>query len=136
MTSSFDPDALLAALPRRVIRPIGPEVSIRSATRRVAPSASALFDEGSYNGFTGRERGRTADLSNWLVKVGSTERPAVCDICSAAADDEHAVVAIVQPCTADLPVQASGVPCSTGARCPLAIGRGSCPANHSTWRLS
>ena len=90
MTSSFDPDALLAALPRRVIRPIGPEVSIRSATRRVAPSASALFDAGSSNGFTGRERGRTADLSNWLVKVGSTERPAVCDICSAAADDEHA----------------------------------------------
>lgn len=90
MTFTFDPDALLAALPRRMIRPIGAEMIVRFGPRRIAPSTSALFDEGSYNGFTGRERGRTAALSNWLVKISCTERPGTCDICRALADDEHA----------------------------------------------
>lgn len=87
---SFDPDALLAALPRREVRPFGPEVVFRSTGRRVAPQGSALFEDGAYNGFTDRERYRTADLSIWLAKIGSTERPTTCDICSAPADDEHA----------------------------------------------
>lgn len=90
MAFSFDPDALLAALPRREVRSLGPDVVFRSTGRRVAPEGSALFEEGAYNGFTDRERYRTADLSNWLAKVGSTERPSTCDICSAPADDEHA----------------------------------------------
>ena len=87
--TNFDPDALLAALPHRSVRPFGPEVTIRS-TRRPTPEGSALFDKGAYNGFSDRERYRTADLSNWLAKVGCTERPSVCSICSAPADDEHA----------------------------------------------
>ena len=86
----FDPDALLAALPRRGIRPFGPEVLVRSTGRRSVPEGSAIDLPGSYNGFSDRERGRTADLSNWLAKVGCTERPDVCDVCGAPADDEHA----------------------------------------------
>ena len=88
--ASFDPDALLAALPRRTIRPFGTEVVVRSVRRPVAPEQSALFAKGSYNGFTDRERYRTADLSNWLARIGCTARPAICDICGAQAHDEHA----------------------------------------------
>ncbi|MFC0305555.1 hypothetical protein ACFSTI_18330 [Rhizorhabdus histidinilytica] len=87
---TFDPDALLAALPRRVIRPLAPDVTIRSTKARPIPVSSALFDKGAYNGFSDRERYRTADLSNWLAKIGSTERPGTCDICRAPAEDEHA----------------------------------------------
>ena len=87
---SFDPDALLAALPHREVRRFGSDVVFRSTGRRIAPEGSALHEKGAYNGFTDRERYRTADLSNWLAKVGCTERPKTCDICSAPADDEHA----------------------------------------------
>ncbi len=90
MAFSFDPDGLLAALPRREVRPLASDVVFRSTGRRAVPDGSALFEERSYNGFTHRERYRIADLSNWLAKVGSTERPATCDICDAPADDEHA----------------------------------------------
>ena len=90
MTFAFDPDALLASLPRREVRSFGPEVAFRSTGRRIAPEGSALHEKGAYNGFTGRERYRTADLSNWLARIGCTKRPATCDICRAPADDEHA----------------------------------------------
>lgn len=86
----FDPDALLAALPNRSIRSFSPEVVVRSTRRRSVPEVSALFLKGAYNGFSDRERYRTADLSNWLAKMGCTERPGRCDICSAPAEDEHA----------------------------------------------
>lgn len=56
----------------------------------MAPDGPALLLIGSYNGFSHRERYRTADLSKWLAKVGCTERLVTCDICSASADDEHA----------------------------------------------
>ena len=87
--TSFDPDALLASLPHRSVRPFGADVIVRSV-HRPEPEGSALFDKGAYNGFSDRERYRTADLSNWLAKIGSTERPSSCGICSAPADDEHA----------------------------------------------
>lgn len=90
MADRFDPDALLAALPHRKVRPFGADVIVRSMRRPLAPEASALFEKGAYNGFTDRERYRTADLSNWLAKVGSTERPGTCDICGVPAGDEHA----------------------------------------------
>ncbi|MCK0098606.1 hypothetical protein MWU38_04375 [Qipengyuania sp. S6317L1] len=90
MAFSFDPDALLAALPRREVRPFPSDVSFRSTGRRAVPGGSVLNQDGSYNGFTHRERYRIADLSSWLAKVGSTERPTTCDICKAPADDEHA----------------------------------------------
>lgn len=90
MVASFDPDVLLAALPRREVRMFNSEIAVRSTRRREPPVGSRLFDQGAYNGFTDRERYRTADLSNWLAKVGSTERPATCDVCRAPADDEHA----------------------------------------------
>lgn len=86
----FDPDALLAALPRRDVRPFSTDIRWRAGKKLIQPVGSALTDEGSYNGFSHRERYRTADLSNWLAKAGSTERPEQCDICGAAADDEHA----------------------------------------------
>ncbi|MDB5715989.1 MAG: hypothetical protein JWO15_3386 [Sphingomonadales bacterium] len=86
----FDPDALLAALPHRSIRPFAPKVIFRSGKRPPAPEESALFEEKSYNGFSSRERSRTADLSNLLAKIGCTERPQTCGICSAPAADEHA----------------------------------------------
>ena len=86
---TFDPDALIGALPRRSIRPLRSEVIFKS-TRRPTPDGSALGLPSSYNGSSNRERDRTAELSKWLAKVGSTERPCECDICSAPADDEHA----------------------------------------------
>lgn len=86
----FDPDALLAALPSREVRAFGPDVVIRAAKRPAIAKESALFDRGAYNGFTDRERYRTANLSNWLAKIGSTLRPTTCDICRAPARDEHA----------------------------------------------
>jgi hypothetical protein len=90
MADRFDPDALIAALPFRGVRPFGSNVTVRSTKRPDAPGVSALFEKGAYNGFTDRERYRTADLSNWLAKIGSTARPSTCDVCSAPADDEHA----------------------------------------------
>jgi hypothetical protein len=90
LTPAFDPDALLAALPRRAVHPVGADVIVRVSRPRPRPTASALYEPGAYNGFSDRERYRTADLSNWLAKVGSTERPHICDICGAPADDEHA----------------------------------------------
>lgn len=70
------------------------------------PTHSALGQPNEYNGFTGVERDRTARLSNRLVKLGATIRPKQCDICGAAADDEHAEnyydlarwIGLCQPC--------------------------------------
>lgn len=90
MPHSFDPDALLAALPRRDVRPFGPDIVVKSKAPYPVPDVSMLLEKGSYNGFSDRERYRTADLSNWLAKIGCTERPGTCDICGASADDEHA----------------------------------------------
>lgn len=87
---SFDPDALLAALPRRDIRQFDSGMIRKASTRRSTPEVSALLEAGSYNGFSDRERSRTASLSNWLVKMGCTVRPAVCEICGGPGDDEHA----------------------------------------------
>ncbi len=86
----FDPDALIAALPRRAVRALGPDVIVRAAKARLAPDQSALSDKGSYSGFSDRERDRIAGLSNWLAKLGCTERPTICDICRSPARDEHA----------------------------------------------
>src|SRR5690349_7233822 len=90
MSQRFDADTLLAALPRREIRPFRSKVKVRATPRVLAHEGSALLLSGSYNGFTDRERYRTADLSKWLVKAGCTERPSTCDICNGSADDEHA----------------------------------------------
>jgi hypothetical protein len=90
MKSNFDPDALLAALPRREVRALEAHIIIRAAKRPLATNASALFEKGAYNGFSDRERNRIAELSNWLAKQGCTERSAICDICRSPARDEHA----------------------------------------------
>lgn len=90
MSANFDPDVLLAALPRRHVRPAPQGTVVRSAAALVMPVTSALGSSGEYNGFSGAERNRTAALSNWLCRLGSVERPATCSICEAAADDEHA----------------------------------------------
>ena len=90
MTQHFDPDALLAALPRRSIRQLEASFAVRSVKRPSTLEVSALLLKGSYNGFTDRERCRTAALSNWLAKQECTERAGVCDICRLPADDEHA----------------------------------------------
>lgn len=90
MPRNFDADALLAALPKRSIRPVPAALLVRPAQARAHAQTSALGQKGEYNGFSGRERSRTAGLSNWLVQVGCTERPTNCEICGAPADDEHA----------------------------------------------
>ena len=84
----FDPDALLAALPRRDITLVAKPV--RSASVIVSPTQSALGQPGEYNGFSDLERTRTARLSNRLVHLGASRRPTRCDICGGAAEDEHA----------------------------------------------
>ncbi len=90
MLKTFDVDALLAALPRRSVRPLPAGVVVRRVAARPAVEASALGEKGQYNGFSGRERDRTANLSKWLAQQGCVERPPLCNICSAPADDEHA----------------------------------------------
>jgi hypothetical protein len=84
----FDPDALLAALPRREIKPLAGVKFRKSTIRR--ETDSSLGKDGEYNGFSGRERDRTADVSKKLIAAGATIRHANCDICGAAADHEHA----------------------------------------------
>lgn len=88
--SSFDPDALLAAMPRRKVRRIPDDIRIPKTRSRVVPIESAMGQVEEYNGFTKRERYRIADLSIWLERVGATDRPQACDICGGAAQDEHA----------------------------------------------
>ena len=87
---SFDPDALLAAMPKREIRPIPEGVRIPKTRSRAVPTESAMGEPEEYNGFSKRERYRIADLSVWLAKVGATDRPTICDICGGEARDEHA----------------------------------------------
>ncbi len=84
----FDPDALLAALPRREIHTV--VVAVRRTQAIAMPRHSALGQSGEYNGFTLTERNRTARLSNRLTQLGATARPSNCDICGNPADDEHA----------------------------------------------
>jgi hypothetical protein len=84
----FDPDALLAALPRRNIRPLVGVRFRRSAIRREIDSS--LGRKGEYNGFSDRERTRTAEVSKKLIAAGATIRHRNCDICGSAADHEHA----------------------------------------------
>ena len=71
MTGMFDPDALLAALPRRSIRRFSPDLIERVGRRPAPPVSETLHLKGSYNGFTSRERSRTAvlfklDREDWL----------------------------------------------------------------------
>ena len=87
---SFDPEALLAAMPKRELRPIPDGVRIPKTRSRPVPTESAMGQPDEYNGFTKRERYRIADLSVWLAKVGATDRPTTCDICGGEARDEHA----------------------------------------------
>lgn len=84
----FDPDALLAALPHRDIEPLAGLPVRRSTIQR--ETGSSLGHEGEYNGFSDRERKRTAEVSNKLIAAGATIRHANCDICGAPADHEHA----------------------------------------------
>ncbi len=88
--NAFDPDRLLAALPRREIVTVVAGVRTTRAKPRDPSFASALGQPGEYNGFTSLERNRTAALSKWLVANSATARPPVCDICGGAAQHEHA----------------------------------------------
>lgn len=90
MSAGFDPDALLAALPRREILPVPSTIMLRSSPPREIPVISGLGQKGEYNGFTKGERDRTAAISNWLVGLGLTVRMSLCDICGVQAGDEHA----------------------------------------------
>ena len=73
----FDPDALLAALPRRQIKPLTGVNFRRSTFQR--ETGSSLGQKGEYNGFTGRERTRTAEVSKKLIAAGATIRHPNCD---------------------------------------------------------
>lgn len=90
MAFKFDPDALLAALPSREVRKVTPQVPLRPRTPHAPPDRSMVLETGAYNGFTLRERSRTADVSNWLAKEGGTKRPTDCDVCGSPAVHEHA----------------------------------------------
>jgi hypothetical protein len=80
----FDPDALLAALPFREITTLV-RVRIRSSIIQRA-TGSSLGQRGEYNGFSGRERTRTAEVSKKLIAAAATIRHAKCDICGEIAD--------------------------------------------------
>lgn len=84
----FDPDALLAALPCREIKPLN--IPVRCGSPKSAISASALTQRSEYNGFAKPERDRTARLSVRLERLGLAPRPLKCELCGEAADDEHA----------------------------------------------
>ena len=86
----FDPEALLAAMPRREIRRLPDDFPIAASRPRTEPPVSSLGEKGEYNGFTDRERYRIADLSKWLAAAGVTARPAICEICGGGAKHEHA----------------------------------------------
>lgn len=88
--SSFDPEALLTAMPKRVLRKIPESVRIPRSRERSVPIESAMGQPEEYNGFSKRERYRIAELSKWLEKVGAIDRPVTCDICGYEAQDEHA----------------------------------------------
>lgn len=88
--AAFDPDVLLAALPRRQVRPAPQGTVFRSVATLAMPGTSTLGSSGEYNALSGAERRRAAAVSNWLCRLGSVERPTTCSICKAAADDEHA----------------------------------------------
>jgi hypothetical protein len=79
---SFDPDALLAALP---VRAITPPPSGASPPRR-----KALVVQTVYNGFTPQERSRTHFLSLWLQAQNCMGAPETCSICPAPAKQMHA----------------------------------------------
>ena len=75
MTTGFDPERLLAALPYRPI-----------------PRASGMLDGyvpplwrwpslGPYNGFTGEERVETWQVSTWLRREGLLRLASQCDLC-------------------------------------------------------
>lgn len=86
---AFDPDQLLAALPRREIVPVVASGRVIRMQPRNPSSATSLAQPGQYNGFTQQERNRTAAISNWLVANAATARPPVCDVCGGAAQHEH-----------------------------------------------
>jgi len=79
---SFDADALLSALPRRVITP--PPASARPPR----PKGSVVGSV--YNGFTPRERNRTHALSKWFQGQNCMSTPETCSICRAPAKQMHA----------------------------------------------
>lgn len=81
--AAFDPDALLAALPRTSI------ALLPSTT--VVPKRRSFGDlKTDYNGFTGKERMRTFGVAKWLMDLGAMPRPRVCGICAGPADQSHA----------------------------------------------
>jgi len=70
---TFDPDALLAALPKRVIT--YPQRELDAAPRLKAVSVST-----EYNGFTAQERSRTSAVAAWLELDGWIAGPEVCGV--------------------------------------------------------
>jgi len=79
---SFDPDRLLALLPKRSLKllPKGMQLPRKK-------SVGILSD---YNGFTGKERLRTFEVEKWLISVGSISPSVECHICGRSASARHA----------------------------------------------
>lgn len=78
----FDPDVLLAALPRRVIHtlPLGTKI----------PGRRSFGDMSEYNGFSGRERLRTHGVSKWLRSLQAMTHEGDCELCGKQTDQLHA----------------------------------------------
>jgi hypothetical protein len=82
VTGEFDPDLLLALLPRRVIRSLPPATQL--------PRKKSVGNLSDYNGFTGKERLRTFEIEKWLIGLGAVTPSHECDICHRPASGRHA----------------------------------------------
>lgn len=83
MTNTFDPDALLDALPRTRIAMLPGGTTV--------PKRRSFGDlKTTHNGFTGKERMRTFGVAKWLIGIGSMSPPHLCGICSGPASESHA----------------------------------------------
>lgn len=80
--TSFDPDGLLALLPRRVIIPLPSDTPV--------PRPRAVSDMSAYNGFTGKERLRPFEIWKWLVRLNAVQQGDCCNICGRYSRGQHA----------------------------------------------
>lgn len=75
MTTGFDPERLLAALPYR------PIPRVPGLLDGFTPPPWRWPPLGPYNGFTGQERVATWQLSTWLRRKGLLRLAPCCDLC-------------------------------------------------------
>lgn len=80
--TGFDPDRLLAALPRRDIVVLPANTAL--------PKRRSVSDMMPYNGFTGKERLRPFEIWKWLAKQAAVQQGSSCNVCGRYARGQHA----------------------------------------------